>query len=276
MLADGKSALIPGPGHSRKDRSVSLRQMPDGRILIYCFSPNDDWRDVQAMLQASGAEFGAAIANTSSERQVRACSESKVLRAHKIWMRATPVRGTCAETYLRARGLRASSWPSTLRYLPGATSLEDKRRRPALIAAITTDQGDLQGVQITLLTPCGTQKAALETPRRIIGKLSGGAVRLYDGPAQGKLIVAEGVETALSASEALVTPAWSALTAGNLARFDPPGWVGRLVIAADRGQAGEAAAETLAHRMAKRNLSADIAFAPDNYPDWNDWARRTP
>ena len=167
-----------------------------------------------------------------------------------------------------------AAWPSTLRFLPHATSLDDKRKRPALIAAITNHQGDLQGVQITLLTPCGRDKAAIETPRRVIGKLSGGAVRLCDGNSEGRLIVGEGVETSLSASEALNAPAWSALTAGNLARFEPPDWIRRLIIAADRGPAGEAAAATLADRMAERGLPAETILAPDAYPDWNDWARR--
>ena len=274
LLADGRSALIPGPGHSKRDRSVSLRQLPNGRILIHCFSPKDDWREVQAMLEAHCAMAGVPDAACAPPDEVDASGESKTLRVRKLWTQAVPVHGTRAEAYLRARGIRASSWSSALRFLPHATSLDDKRKRPALIAAITNHEGELQGVQITLLTSCGRDKAAIETPRRVIGKLSGGAVRLCDGFGEGVLIVGEGVETSLSASEALNAPAWSALTAGNLARFEPPHWVRRLIIAADRGPAGEATAETLAARMAERGLVTEIAFAPDAYPDWNDWARR--
>ena len=167
-----------------------------------------------------------------------------------------------------------AAWPSALRFLPHATSLDDRRKRPALVAAITNRQGELHGIQITLLTPCGRHKASIATPRRVIGNLSGAAVRLCDGSDQGVLIVGEGVETALSASDALGAPAWSALNASNLARFDPPGWVRRLIIAADRGPAGEAAAETLVKRMSGRGLPAETILAPGANPDWNDWARR--
>jgi len=274
LLAGGRSALIPGPGHSKQDRSVSLRQLPNGRILIHCFSPKDDWRDVQAMLEAYCTMVGVPDAACAPSNEVDASGERKILRVRKLWTQAMPVHGTRAEAYLRARGILASACSSVLRFLPHATSLDDKRKRPALIAAITNHQGDLQGVQITLLTPCGRDKAAIETPRRIIGKLSGGVVRLGDGNGEGALIVGEGVETSLSASEALKAPAWSALTAGNLARFEPPDWIRRLIIAADRGPAGEAAAATLADRMAERGLPAETILAPDAYPDWNDWARR--
>lgn len=274
LLADGRSALIPGPGHSKRDRSVSLRQLPNGRILIHCFSPKDDWRDVQAMLDARCTMVDVPDAACPPSDEVDASRERKILRVRKLWSGAVPVEGSRAETYLRGRGIHMAAWPSALRFLPHATSLDDKRKRPALIAAITNHPGELQGVQITLLTPRGTEKATIETPRRIIGRLSGGAVRLCDGNGEGVLIVGEGVETALSASEALNAPAWSALTAGNLARFDPPDWVRRLIIAADRGPAGEAAAETLADRMAERGLTAETMLAPDAYPDWNDWARR--
>lgn len=275
LLENGQSALIPGPGHSKADRSVSLRQLPNGRILIHCFSPKDDWRAVQAMLGARGVMIGAPGANGPHPSEAGTSEEHRIRRVRKLWRQAVPLQGTRAETYLRARGILTRTWPSALRFLPEATSLHDKRKRPALIAAITNNHDDLQGVQITLLTPCGRDKAAIETPRRIIGRLSGGAVRLCDGPVQGKLIVAEGVETAMSASAALDIPAWSALSAGNLARFTPPDGVSCMIIAADRGCAGEAAAEALKRRMADQWLQAEVAFAPDDYPDWNDWARRT-
>ena len=276
LLENGHSALIPGRGHSKADRSVSLRQLPDGRILIHCFSPKDDWRAVQAMLGASSVMIGAPGANSPHPNEPRTSEDRRIRRMRKIWMQAVPLQGTRAEIYLRVRGILTSTWPSALRFHPEATSLDDKRKRPALIAAITNNHDDLQGVQITLLTPCGRDKAAIETPRRVIGKLSGGAVRLCDGPAPGVLIAAEGVETALSASDALDATAWSALSAGNLSRFTPPDGVSRLIIAADRGAAGEAAAEVLMTRMANQRLRTEIAFAPDEYPDWNDWARRTP
>lgn len=278
LLDNGQRALIPGPGHSRKDRSVSLRRLPDGRILIHCFSPRDDWRAVQTMLRAGGADIDASDApfDASAPAPESLSSSQKIARAHALWAEALPLPGTPAKTYLRARGVRLAQWPSSLRFLARATSLDDRRRRPALIAAITDLEGALQGVHITLLSPCGQRKALVQTPRRVVGKLSDGAVRLSDSDVTRQWIVAEGLETALSASDALALPAWSALNAGNLARFTPPNGLTRLLIAADRGLTGESAAATLAQRMAAQGLATEILYAPCGDQDWNDWARRTP
>lgn len=275
LLDGGRSALIPGPGHSKADRSVSLRQLPNGRILIHCFSPRDDWRNVRDMLRDGGAFVANSVGESTQPYDVVAAVESRVTRARRLWQQAIPISGTRAEIYLRARRIQQDVWPSAFRYSPDATSIDDRRRWPALIAAIADPQGALQGVQVTLLSPCGMRKAETLTPRRIIGRFSGGAVRLFDGAIPSALIIAEGLETALSASDALAVPAWSALTAGNLARFTPPDELTHLIIAADRGPAGEAAGETLMTRMAHHRLQTEIDFAPDHYPDWNDWAQRT-
>ncbi len=37
LLDGGRRALVPGPGHSKHDRSVSLLAAEDGRILVHCF-----------------------------------------------------------------------------------------------------------------------------------------------------------------------------------------------------------------------------------------------
>jgi putative DNA primase/helicase len=93
------------------------------------------------------------------------------------------------------------------------------------------------------------------------------------GPA---LVVAEGIETALSAGHALRLPAWAALSAGGLARFSPPASVRRIVIAADNDAPGRLAAETLARTLRGAARIVEIAPPPHVFSDWNDWARAQP
>lgn len=277
LLDSGKRALIPGLGHSHKDRSVSLRLTEEGRILIHCFSPQDDWRDVRRALAEQGLldEDGRGPVQPTRRSGPKIATppavEERTVRAERIWRESRPLICTPASAYLRRRAIGDGVCSGTsLRFHPRMSGLDDRLRRPALVAAITGADGALQGVQVTLLTAHGTAKAAVPTPRRIIGRLMGGAVRLHQ--AVDQLAVGEGVETMLSASEALGVPAWAALTADNLALFQPPAFVQRLIIVVDDDAAGHAAVAALRQR-AQSVATIETAPAPSGFNDWNDWAR---
>lgn len=277
LLDGGTRALIPGPNHSHKDRSVSLRLTEEGRILIHCFSLKDDWRDVRRALADRGLLDDEPRADDASMRRApsrivaQPVDEERVARAGRLWAESTPLKHSVAEAYLRRRAVPAGLWKSTaLRFHPRMTSLDDRARRPTLVAAIRDTQGALQGVQVTLLSAHGTAKAALATPRRVIGKLMGGTVRLAD--AQDELAVGEGVETMLTASDVFGVPAWAALSADNLGRLILPHSLRRLIIAADNDEAGMRAARSLRARMAS-SARVEIEPAPAGFNDWNDWAR---
>jgi phage/plasmid primase-like uncharacterized protein len=260
----GCRALVPGPGHSARDRSVSLRVARDGRLLVHCFSARDDPRAVVAWLKGLGIHCAAEMSPAPT-----ACEpDDRMSRAQRAWREARALSATPAERYLQTRGIERPSSLAALRFHPRASSLDDRRRRPALIAAITDLKGTVQGVEITLLTEDGAAKARVGTPRRIVGRLSGGVVRLAEtGPA---LLVAEGVVTALSASHVLRLPAYAALGAHNLARFAAPSAVERLIVAADNDETGMDAAHRLRTRLASL-IAVEIAPPPEPFKDWNDW-----
>jgi putative DNA primase/helicase len=273
LLDGGSRALIPGPDHSTRDRSVSLRETEEGRILIHCFSPRDDWRAVRRALADRGLLNDETPPSDSRSRASAVVAqpgeEARVERARKIWEDSQPIRLTAASNYLRRRAVVASAeLDAALRFHPRMTSLEDRARRPALVAAICDREGLLQGVQVTLLTRHGGAKAPLTTPRRVIGRLLGGTVRLM--PTSPTMVVAEGIESALSAADVLKTPAWAALSAHNLSRFEPPAAVRCLIIASDSDPAGVRASETLLRRVESAGLRARIEMPPAEHGDWND------
>lgn len=275
LLDGGRRALVRGPGHGPADRSVSLLETEDGRVLIHCFSPRDDWRTVRDEL----ADLGLLDEDDSqtpppSEPSVRLKpergDEDRHARMLRLWNESQPVASTIAERYLRGRAIEGElPGPDVLRFHPRMTSLEDRERRPALVAALLDPEGRAQGIQVTLLTAHGATKAMLATPRRTIGRLMGAYVRI-DAPGD-TLVVAEGLETALSARRALGAGAWAFLSAENLAQFEPPPVIDRLIIAADNDAAGLAAAARLRARV-ESSIICEVAMPPDNYPDWNDWA----
>ncbi|HRO02332.1 MAG TPA: toprim domain-containing protein [Terricaulis sp.] len=277
LLDGGTRALIPGPNHSHKDRSVSLRLTEEGRILIHCFSPKDDWRDVRRALtdlgllddEPRGEKRDARLSPSLVVAQP--LDEERVARAGRLWEESGPLKHSVAEAYLRRRAVPAGLWGSqALRFHGRMTSLDDRAKRPALVAAISDAHGALQGVQVTLLSAHGTAKAAVATPRRVIGKLMGGTVRLAD--AQDELVIGEGIETMLTASDVFGVPAWAALSADNLARLVISLPLRRLIIAADNDEAGMRAAQSLRARMVSSTI-VEIEAAPQGFNDWNDWAR---
>jgi len=277
LLDAGTRALIPGPNHSPKDRSVSLAETEEGRILIHCFSPKDDWRDVRRALADLGllddepSAIGARTRLSSSKIVAQPLNEERVARARRIWDESGSLKHSAAEAYLRRRAVPAGLWENpALRFHPSMTSLDDRAKRPALVAAITDAQGALQGVQLTLLSVHGTTKAAVPTPRRVIGKLMGGIVRLSDP--QDELVIGEGVETMLTASDVFGVPAWAALSADNLSRVVITHTLRRLIIAADNDDAGMRAAQSLRAGMTNSTM-VEIEAAPPDFNDWNDWAR---
>jgi len=274
LMDGGARALIPGPNHSHKDRSVSLAETEEGRILIHCFSPQDDWRDVRRALADLGLLDDEPSMNERSARwsapkiATQPANEEKRARALRIWNESRPIEHTVAAKYLRQRAIPDQLYATpALRFHPQMTSLDDRARRPALVAAITDSAGEVQGVQVTLLTSHGTAKAPVATPRRVIGKLMGGVVRLSE--AGDQLAIGEGVETMLSATVALHAPSWAALTAGNLARFEPPPNLRRLIVAADNDEAGLVAAEELIRRVSAA-MSVALAMPPASAKDWNE------
>lgn len=277
LLDGGKRALIPGLGHSHKDRSVSLAETDQGRILIHCFSPKDDWRDVrralaeQGLLDEDASELAPSARRPAPKIATPPAAEARLARAQRLWGESRPLSCTPASAYLRRRAIEdGACGGDSLRFHPRMSGLDDRLRRPALVAAITGPNGALQGVQVTLLTAHGTAKAPVPTPRRVIGKLMGGAVRLHT--ASDQLAIGEGIETMLSATDALGVPAWAALTADNLALFKPPLSVRRLIVVVDDDAAGHAAAEAL--RTSVQSVKTiETAPAPHGFNDWNDWAR---
>ena len=192
--------------------------------------------------------------------------------ARRLWRQCRAIGGTHAERYLHARGLSqcrfaALRFHPELRYREGSSV----RRFPALVAAVTGNDGAIIGVQRTWLDPRRAAKAGVTTPRRALGRIFGHAVRFGAIPADGlaSLVVGEGIETVLSLITAVPEiGAAAALSAGSLGAFAPPPGIARLVIARDNDEDGALAAERLARRCARAGIAATVIVPVGN--DFND------
>ena len=74
--------------------------------------------------------------------------------ARRLWRRCRPIDGTHAEAYLQARAIGHCRFPA-LRFHPDLIHRADDgiHRLPALVAAVTGDDGAIEGVQRTWLDP---------------------------------------------------------------------------------------------------------------------------
>jgi Toprim domain-containing protein len=222
-------------------------------------------------------EFGDVLAEARRflslprlEHEVQAASPiTPALRgspesARRLFAMSKPIHGTIAEAYLRTRGISALPETTSLRFHPRCYYTPGQHLPtetwPAIIAAVTTLDGIISGVQRTWLDPSGHGKAPVETPRRAMGFLLGNAVRF--GVADDVLAAGEGVETMLSLRCALPTlPTAAALSANHLAAMLLPSGLRRLYIARDLDSAGEAAQAVLARRAEATGIEA-IALSP--------------
>jgi putative DNA primase/helicase len=165
-----------------------------------------------------------------------------------------------------------TTYPPCLRYLASARYQDDGAVswHPAMLAKVVDAKGQPLSVHRTFLARDGA-KADVPKPRKVMsGSLPRGlAIRLAQ-PSE-TLGIAEGIETALSATALFDMPCWSAMTAGFLETWAPPEGVKRVVIFADSDEsyAGQKAAYVLASRLATTH-EVDVRVPARMPADWND------
>ena len=116
-------------------------------------------------------------------------------------------------------------------------------------------------------------KANLSTSRKIMPPVTpivGGAVRLFEYDVT--LGIAEGIETALAATQLFKIPTWAALNANNLKSFAVPNTVTALHIFGDNDPSftGQKAAYELGWRAVRKGLTVQVHIPPKSNEDWND------
>jgi putative DNA primase/helicase len=178
-------------------------------------------------------------------------------------------RGACrghtpVEAYLHSRGI--------IMPIPGALRFHAAIRHPiggswpAMVALVLRGKdGTPLGIHRTFLARDGYGKVK---PRKMmLGPCRGGVVRL--GEDDRRLMIAEGIETALAVMQSTGRAAWAALSTSGKRTLELPAGRRDLVITADGDAAGEAAATDAARRWKREGRRIFIARAPRRL-DFND------
>jgi putative DNA primase/helicase len=175
----------------------------------------------------------------------------RIERALAIWDEAVDPRNKLVETYLRARALKLtdSLAGKVIRYhraCPWGKDANGKTIRvPAMVVAmrsIVTD--DITAIQRTRLSQDGKK-----IERRMLGVAAGAAVKLdADERVTDRLIIGEGVETAMTARQIGLKPTWALGSAGAIAGFPVLDGIAKLMILAENDDASRRTAEACATR----------------------------
>jgi putative DNA primase/helicase len=200
--------LAPGPGHSPKDLSLSVRLSSGSRdgFIAHSFA-GDDWKLCREHVRARLRLPRDGWIREKPRPDLRIITQSspalepddRSRAAIELWRASAEPRGTLVETYLNSRKLEMDDevGGKVLRWNPNIHAMV------ALFRNINTDKP--QAVSRTYLDGSGNK-----IERRFLGPVGGAAIKLDpDESVLGGLHVGEGVETCLAARQIGLKPAWA-------------------------------------------------------------------
>ena len=259
---------VPTHGKGRGDLRPSLAVSDGDRGLVYhCFAGCEaasvraaiDKLDLTGLLPRSANPAAARLAKDYDLRRARALAPRH------------PTPGTVAGTDLRARGF-VQAPPASIRFL-SSYPYSTRERFPCLIAAVQAPSREIVAVQLTFLEPSGARKAEVAEPRRCIGPLGAGALRL--APPAAHLGLAEGFETAWAAMLLRGLPVWAVLGAKRYLKVSLPEAVQRVTIFADNDAPGLSHAEKFRQAHRHLDLEVEIATPEKSFDDFaTQWRMR--
>jgi putative DNA primase/helicase len=198
IVPDAKcNYLCHCPAHLDHTPSLAVR---DGacRVLVYCYAGCSQAAVLAALRRLKLlARTRRSVGQTPPpDRPHKPASDP-----FKMWREAPPlIGGSLVEIYLRNRGLELPK-DAPLRYAPALWHWPTKSRHPAMVALIERYDGTAITSHATFLSPEG-RKAPI-TPVRLFpagANPAGGGLWFDRLGAKRELVIAEGIETALSAA----------------------------------------------------------------------------
>jgi putative DNA primase/helicase len=232
------------PAHADHNPSLS---MCENNGAVKCHS-NCTNQEILAALDALG--FVDDGSGTSIDYEaIRHSEEKRIQRAQLMREGALDDKST-VEFYLKRRGITLPV-PAVMR----------RWKMNGYIVPVQQLDGTITAVFDKFFGTKGTTNGPLRT----------GAVRLTPIGDSGELGLAEGVETALSATQLLGVPCWATLGAERLHQIEIPSVVKHVYIFADNDEAGRKAADKAKDSYCEYDMT--IWRPPDEHKDWNDYLK---
>jgi hypothetical protein len=239
------------PVHADRNPSCALRD--DGLVTCFAGCPR---QQVEAALDTLG------FPNTAlPDRSNPGCEydDRSIAIARYYWDQAT-VNPAQVEKYLRRRGITLPV-PEVLR----PSLIFDPGDRSAFIGfdGILAAVQQLDGSITAVHNKGGNGKACT------FGRPGDGAVQL-SAPSDGELGLAEGIETALSATQLTGVPCWATIGAKRLGVIALPASVRRVHLFADNDDPGQQAVALATTNYTDSGRHVRRWWPPKQHKDWND------
>ncbi len=267
-IVSGRNVMAPGPGHSRTDRSLSIKiesAAPDG-FIVHSFAGDSpiECRDyVRAALGLGAREQRRWQPSPRWPRPGTVAPDNDAGNrselALQLWNEARDPLGTMVADYLASRGLT----------LPADIAGDVIRFHPAL-----TFEGVRVGAMVALYRdiktdePCGIHRTFLDgvgrkLNRKMLGRARAAAIKLdADEAVTLGLQVGEGVESCLAARLAGFRPVWALGSASAIAAFPVLPGIEAITILGEVGDGGtnHRAAQACATRWIEAGREAFIVM----------------
>jgi putative DNA primase/helicase len=266
-VASRDQVNAPGPGHSPRDRSMSVRLKADGDFIVNSFAGDDPLVCKDYVREKVGlAKFRAC--SSTVERAPYKCpirgstpgaptTNDNTKHALELWKASTPLRTLTTQTlgwryFTERRQLHIGlleDLSHCLRWHDGVGA----------VIALMTDarRGEPCGVHRTFLNPDGTKRE-----RKMLGRA--GVIRLTpDEDVTQGLGICEGVEDGLAILLSGWAPVWCATSCGAISNFSVLAGIEALTIFADDDEPGQRAARACVETWRKAGHEACVFDVKD-------------
>ncbi len=237
-------------------------------ISLYAYLNKLSYYDAARLILDNMMDYPRHYANPTNQSHTNT-KEYKCYRyINTILQECVNAKNSLVENYLKTRGI-IGNIPRSILYHPSLYHAPTKSFYPAMVATVYTQSSDkVIGLHRTYLKRDGSGKANIEPNKMMLGQTKGGAVQF--GTLGTKLVLTEGIETAMSVYIATGLAVWATLSTTGMQNIKlPPPNSCEIIIAADGDEAGKNAAYVTAKRLMAAGYSVRLALPPEKQ-DFND------
>ncbi|MDE4601393.1 toprim domain-containing protein [Sinorhizobium meliloti] len=268
----------PGPGHSPKDRSLSV-WIEGNDINVHSFA-GDDWQEckdfVRERLGRPAWEPGKVQTGepTTARRPSRDGRDeaSRIALVRRLWCEARDPLVPPVLSYLNHRGLPPFSDDQlpVFRFHPSCPF--GGERAPALIARFSPIEDD-PGLEAepTAIFRVRLDRYAGDRRKLALGPSAGQVIKLDPDISLAGLGIAEGIEKGLALAASGWRPIWVTCGTSTMRAFPLLPWMEALTVFCDRDDPGRAAALAPVARWHDAGREARILQPPAPHKDWDSW-----